>query len=102
MTLVLLSTRMLISMRTFRRRHNLLRRIGHIVRGNDRQTGISENFSSEVLVGALHPHDERDFEPHRLRRGDYAFRDDVAPHDAAEDVDETRLEMWIAQHDLEG
>src|SRR5438445_2387069 len=87
MTLVFLLTRMLISTRTFRGGfHHLLRRLRHVVCGNDRQTRISQNFSSEVLVRALHPHDQRHLESDRPRCRDHALRDDVAAHDATEDV----------------
>ena len=39
---------------------------------------------------------------HRTRRLDHALGDRVALHDAAEDVDQDRLETRVAQHQLEG
>ena len=40
--------------------------------------------------------------PSVLRRADHAFGDDVAPHDAAEDVDEDAFDIVVGQDDLEG
>ena len=37
-----------------------------------------------------------------MRRGDDAFGDDVAAHDAAEDIDQDALHVRIAEDDLEG
>ena len=39
---------------------------------------------------------------HGLRSGDHAFGDDVATHDAAEDVHQDGFQARVFQHDLEG
>ncbi len=52
-------------------------------------------------VGAFEAHDQRDRQVHFLGRGDDAFGDDVAAHDAAEDVDQDALHRRIAEDDLE-
>src|SRR5438445_5072671 len=75
--------------------NHLLRRFGHVVRGDDRQSGFGEDFLAQVLVGALHAYDERYRETRRLRRGDHAFGDRVAAHDAPEDVHENRLQVLV-------
>src|SRR3546814_6597858 len=37
-----------------------------------------------------------------LARSDHAFGNDVATHDAAEDVDQDGLDAFVLEHDLEG
>src|SRR4029077_19145419 len=37
-------------------RDPLLRGFGHVIGGNDRQSGIRKNLSAEILVGTLHAH----------------------------------------------
>src|SRR5690606_4675431 len=51
---------------------------------------------------ALEAHDERNLETDIPDGGDHAFGDDVALHDAAEDVDEDALHRRIRRDDLEG
>ena len=47
-----------------------------------------------VDVGPFQPHDDRDTsDADFLDGGDDALRDQVATHDAAEDVDENRLDV---------
>ena len=53
-------------------------------------------------VGAFEPHHQRHLQAHLLDRGDHAFGDDVAAHDAAEDVDEDALHVRVGGDDLEG
>src|SRR4051794_20715346 len=65
---------------------DLLRGVGHVVRGDDRQPGIRENLSSELLVRAFHTDDERHLDLRLACGGDDAVGDRVAAHDAAEDV----------------
>ena len=52
-------------------------------------------------VRALQAHDERHRERHLARCGHHALCDDVATHDAAEDVDENAFHVRIGQDDLE-
>src|SRR5438067_3015574 len=102
-TFVFLLTRMLIylSLHTSRRSDGLLSGLGHVVRANDRQPGLGEDFLAQLLVGALHAYDEGDLELDLARCRDDPGGDGVALHDAAEDVDQYRLQARIAQHDLE-
>jgi hypothetical protein len=69
-----------------RRGDDLLCGIGHIIRRDDRQARVLEDLLPELLVRALHAHDERHRELHLARGGDHAGGDGVALHDAAEDV----------------
>ena len=55
-----------------------------------------------MLVGAFHSHDQRHRETHGLGCRYHAIGDGVALHDAAEDVDQNGLHIFVAQHDLEG
>ena len=80
---------------------DLLRGVGHVVGGDDRQAGVRENLPADVLVRALHPHDQRHRQVGFTHRGDDAVGDGVALHDAAEDVDQDALHLRILQHDLE-
>ena len=61
-----------------------------------------EDLASELDVRALEPDDERHLQPELLRRRDDAVGDDVALHDAAEDVDEDRLHLRALEDHLEG
>src|SRR5690606_16594481 len=105
MTLVSLLIRMLIvgssSSRAGRSRDHFLCRLAHRVGRDDRQAGLGEDALALVLVGALHAHHERHLQAHGLGGGHHALGDHVAAHDAAEDVHEDRLQVGIAQHDLE-
>src|SRR5439155_17622490 len=86
---------------TSRRSDDPLPRLRHVVRSDDRQSGLGEDFLAQLLVGTLHPHDERNLELDFARRGDDPGGDGVAFHDAAENVDQYRLQTRFAQHDLE-
>src|SRR5664280_108506 len=103
MTRVVLSIRMLmVCLGLLERGHHGLGGLGHRIGADDRQAGIGEQLLAEFLVRALHAHDQRHREVGGLAGGDDAFGDRVAAHDAAEDVDEDRLHLRVAQHDLEG
>src|SRR5690349_20184865 len=95
MTLVSLVRRMLIASLALYRRDDFLRRVRHVRSRDDRQTGIGEYLLAEIDVGAFEAHDERHLEAHLPRGRDHAFGDHVALHDAAEDVDEDRLEVRV-------
>src|SRR5690606_15373514 len=58
-------------------------------------------FLAELHVGPLKPDDQRPVQPDFPGRGDHAFGDDVASHDAAEDVDKDPLDVRVGQNDLE-
>src|SRR5690606_9035884 len=48
------------------------------------------------------PDDQRDVDRHLARRSNHAFGDDVATHDAAEDVDQNAFHCRVGEDDLEG
>jgi succinyl-CoA synthetase beta subunit len=54
------------------------------------------------LYEAFQAHHQRDLQRDFLGGGDDAFGDDVALHDAAEDVDQDALHVRVADDDLEG
>src|SRR5581483_9833938 len=86
----------------FHRFDNLLRGIVEIVGGGDIETGLGDDLLAEFDIGALKPHDERHLEPDFLHRSDDPFGDDVAFHDAAENIDEDALHVRVGSDDLEG
>src|SRR6478609_9126900 len=84
------------------RRDDLLGGIVEIVSCRDRETGFVEDLLAELDIGAFEANDERNLETDFLNRCDNAFGDDVALHDAAEDVDEDALDLRVGRDDLEG
>src|SRR6185437_7332926 len=70
--------------------------------GKYRQSGFGQDLLAEFDIRAFEAHHERHRKAHLLRGGDDAVRDDVAFHDAAEDVDENAFHMRIGDDDLEG
>src|ERR1019366_1391800 len=83
------------------RLHNLLRRVGHRIAGDDGHAGFGQRLFAGDDVVAFEPDDEREFQAGFLHRRDDAGGDDVAIHDAAENVHEDALHMRIAQNNLE-
>src|SRR5690606_31376666 len=81
---------------------NFLRGFGHGIGADDGQARVGQQLLAQLFVGALHAHDQRYAQVDGLARGDHAFGNDVATHDAAKDVDEDRLHTLVLQHDLEG
>src|SRR5690606_32199451 len=77
-------------------------RFGHGVGADDGQPRVGQHFLAQFFVGALHADDQRHVQVDGLARGDHAFGDDVAAHDAAEDVDQDGLHALVLEHDLEG
>ncbi len=62
---------------------------------------FADDLLAEIDVGAFEAHDQRHLEADVLDRGDHALGDDVAAHDAAEDVDENALHVRVGGDDLE-
>src|SRR5439155_8687565 len=90
-TFVSLPMRMLIALGSLfagDRGDNLLRRVTHVVGGNDRKPRYLKHLLAKVFVGAFHAHDQRDAKLDFPRRGDHAFGDGVAAHDPAENIDQ--------------
>ena len=79
-----------------------MRRIGEVVARDDVQTGIADDVFAQLDIGALEADDQRHLEAHFFHRRDHAFGDDVAAHDAAEDVDEDAFDVGVRGDDLEG
>src|ERR1700733_16227035 len=71
--------------------HDLLRRIVEIVRRNHIESRVAKNFLAEVDVGALQAHHKRNLKAHFLHSRNHALSDDVATHDAAENIDQNAL-----------
>src|SRR5687767_373681 len=98
----------ILSLRLELRRHgllhfgdDLLRRVAEIVGGDDRQPAGGEDVLALLHVGALEADDQRHVQLDLPSGRDDALGDDVAAHDAAEDVDEDALHRRIRQDDLE-
>src|SRR5581483_4359141 len=68
---------------------------------DDLETRFLQDLLAEVDVGALKPHDQRHVQVDLARRGHDALGNDVAAHDAAEDVDQDALDVGIFEDDLE-
>src|SRR5690606_23021381 len=86
----------------FRGCYDFGRGFGHGVSANDGQARLGQQLLAQLFVGALHADDQRYAEIDGLARGNYAFGDNVATHDAAEDVDQYGFDTLVLEHDLEG
>src|SRR5438046_9709076 len=81
MTLLSLPMRMLMvlgSLVAGDRGDDLLRRVTHVVGGNDRQPRCLKHLLAKIFVGAFHAHDQRHAQLDLPGRGDHAFGDGVA------------------------
>ena len=76
--------------------------IGQIAGAGDLEAAGGEGGLAGFDVVAFEADDERDVEVGFLRGGDDAGGDDVAVHDAAENVDEDAFDLRIAEDDFEG
>ena len=61
------------------------------------EPGFLDDLLAELDIGAFEPHHQRHFQADFLHGGDHAFGDDVAVHDAAEDVDQDALHLRIGR-----
>uniref|UniRef100_A0A0N5A4I4 NAD-specific glutamate dehydrogenase n=1 Tax=Parastrongyloides trichosuri TaxID=131310 RepID=A0A0N5A4I4_PARTI len=66
------------------------------------EDGHVSDLLAQLGVRAFQTHDQRHLQAHFLHRSDDALGDDVALHDAAEDVDEDALDLRVSGDDLEG
>ena len=64
--------------------------------------GLREEPAALDVVRAVEAHDERDVGVELGERLDQAARDLVAARDAAEDVEEDRLDLRVGEHHLDG
>ena len=79
-----------------------MRGVVEVVGGGDVKIGLADDLLAEIHIGAFEPHHQRHRQPYLLDRRDHAFGDDVAFHDAAENIDQNALHLGIGSDDLEG
>ena len=80
---------------------DLLGGVAKIVGGDDRQAAHRQDVLALLDVGALEADDQRHRQIDFPGGLDDALGDDVAAHDAAEDVDQDALHRRVAEDDLE-
>src|ERR1051326_2486378 len=80
---------------------DLLRGIVEVIGGDHVEPRIRDDALAEIDVGAFEPHHQRHLQPNLLDRRHDALGDDVAAHDAAEDVDQNAFDIRIGRDDLE-
>jgi hypothetical protein len=80
---------------------DLLRRLGQVRRGLERQPAGVEQRESLLRVGTLEADHDRHRDADLAHRGDDPLGDQVAAHDATEDVDQHRAHLVVGQDDLE-
>ena len=81
---------------------DLLGGVVEVVGRDDVQAAVVDDLLAELGIGAFEPHHQRHLQPDFLDRGDHALGDDVALHDAAEDVDQDAFDGRVLGDDLEG
>src|ERR1700731_678199 len=81
---------------------DFLRGIVEIIRRQHVEAGFADDLLAGIDIGAFETHHQRHLEADFLHRGDDALGNDVAFHDAAEDVDQDALHVGIGGDDLEG
>src|SRR5687767_4585149 len=80
---------------------DLLGGVAEVVGGDDRQAAFGEDVLALLDVGAFQANDQRHLQMDLAGRRDDPFGDDVAAHDAAEDVDQYAFDRRVEQDDLE-
>ncbi len=70
--------------------------------GDEREAGFREELASGFDVGAFEANDERDGKVDGFDGVDDALGDDVALHNAAEDIYENRFHAFVGDEDFEG
>ena len=78
-----------------------MRRIIEIVGGNHIQLGFGDDFLAELNIRALEPNDKRHLQSDLFHRRDHPLGDDVAAHDAAENIDQNSLHFLVGGDDFE-
>ena len=81
--------------------YHLLRRVGHRIAGDESQAGVGQRLSAGSDVVAFEPDDERKLQTGFFHRRHDASGDDVAVHDAAENVHEDALHVRVLHDDFE-
>src|SRR5690606_12637968 len=80
---------------------DLLGGVVEVVGRNHVEARILEDGLAFLDIGAFETNHQRHFEADFLDRSDNAFGNDVAAHDAAEDIDQDALHSRIGGDDLE-
>src|SRR3981081_2821186 len=80
---------------------DLLGGIVEIVSRQHVEAGLADDLLAGFDIGALQPHHQRHLQADFLHRRDHALGDDIAFHDAAENVDKDPPHLWIGGDDLE-
>src|ERR1700716_3323371 len=80
---------------------DLLRGIVEIVGRHHVEAGFPDDLLAGIDIGAFETHHQRYFQAGFLPRGHHALGDDIAFHDAAENVDQNALHVRIGGDDLE-
>ena len=79
----------------------MLRGIGQTLGRNDVEAALGQLDTTQLGVVAFQTDHDGHLDPHFLDRTDDAFRDHVAAHDAAKDVDQHRFDVAVGEDDLE-
>src|SRR5512144_2728192 len=103
-TLVFLLTRMLMRLLLSLgcERDGLLRRVREVGGRRDGQRAVRQHLAGLLGVGAFEAHHHRHRHAHLLDRDHHAFCDQVAAHDAAEDVHQDGAHLLVGEDQLEG
>src|SRR6187431_2644843 len=83
-----------------RQRDRLLDRLVHRLGGMDGRNR-TQNFAGLFFVGSRQAHDYRELQIHLIESGHQSARDVVAAGDAAENVEQDRLDTGVLQNDGE-
>ena len=98
----LLSMRIAMRQATLGGAGDLLGGVGEVVGGMILRAGGGEGWLARLDVGAFEADDERHLDRISLAAATMPFGDDVAAHDAAEDVDQDALHVGVGEDDVEG
>ena len=81
---------------------NFLSRIGEVIGGDNGETGFLNEFFALIDIRALQPDHERHRQLHGFHGIDDAGGDDVAFHDAAENIHQDGFHIAVGHEDLKG
>ena len=85
-----------------RQPHHFLRGVLHAVGNREVESRFPQNLAPLLDVGSFHPNHDRHFDVQLARRVHHARRQRVAAQDAAENVDQHRLDVAIGKQNAEG
>src|SRR6185295_5350357 len=85
-----------------RQRHDLRSARTHLVGGGEVEAGLGEHLPPQLHVRAFHPHDDGQREAEAFHGGDQPLGQPIAAQDAAEHVNEHRLDARVGGQDAEG